>query len=323
MRRRFIVVAATSVLAVPQFSFAQAATGKRRIAILSVSTAAATEHLWAIFRSGLRDLGWIEGDNLIIDMRYAESDPARVVKLTAELLALKPDVMVSGTDREARAAAAVTRSIPIVFPVGADPVGFGLVKSLARPGTNVTGLSVLSGELNPKRLSLLKEALPHLSNVGLLGETGVASTATALVEPARQLGLKLLPAGAGNAGDFDAAFESMARGGAEAVLNVGGSLFFQHRRQLADLALRRRWAMIVAASEAADAGALLSYGADLKENVKRLAPLVNRILRGANPAMIPVEQVNVFELVINRRTARALGIELPRTLMLRATRVIE
>ena len=166
MRRRFIVVAAASVLAAPKISFAQAATGKRRIAILSVSTAAATEHLWAIFRSGLRDLGWIEGDNLIIDMRYAESDPARVVKLTAELLALKPDVMVSGTDREARAAAAVTRSIPIVFPVGADPVGFGLVKSLARPGTNVTGLSVQSVELNPKRLSLLKEALPHLSNVG-------------------------------------------------------------------------------------------------------------------------------------------------------------
>ena len=187
----------------------------------------------------------------------------------------------------------------------------------------MTGLSVQSGELHPKRLSLLKEALPHLSNVGVLGETDVASTTTALVEPARQLGLKLLPAGAGNADDFDAAFETMARGGAEAVLNVGGSLFFQHRRQVADLALRHRWAMIVAATEAADAGALLSYGADLKENVKRLARLVDRILRGANPATIPVEQVNVFELVVNRRTARALGIELPRTLMLRATRVIE
>jgi len=165
MRRRFIVVAAASMLAAPQVSFAQAAAGKRRIAILTASTVAATEHLWAIFRSGLRDLGWIEGDNLIIDMRYAEGDPARVATLTAELLALKPDVMVSGTDREARAAAAATRSIPIVFPVGADPVGFGLVKSLARPGTNVTGLSVLSGELNPKRLSFMKEALPHLSNV--------------------------------------------------------------------------------------------------------------------------------------------------------------
>ena len=280
--------------------------------------------MWAIFRSGLRDLGWIEGDNLILDMRYAESDPARVVTLTAELLALKPDVLVSGTDREARAAAAATRSIPIVFPVGADPVGFGLVKSLARPGTNVTGLSVQSGELHAKRLSLLKETLPRLEKVGVLGETGiVASTVAALEKSARQLGVKLLPAGARNAGDFDAAFETMARGGAEAVLSVGGSLFFQHRQQLADLALRHRWAMIVAAIEAADAGALLSYGADLKENVKRLAPLVDRILRGANPATIPVEQVNVFELVINLRTARALGIELPRTLMLRATRVIE
>ena len=159
--------------------------------------------------------------------------------------------------------------------------------------------------------------------MGVLGETGVELTATALVKPARQLGLKLVPAGAGTADAFDAAFETMARGGAEAVLSVGGSLFFQHRRQLADLALRHRWAMIVATGEAADAGALLSYGADLKENVKRLAPLVDRILRGANPAMIPIEQVNLFELVINRRTARALGIELPRTLMLQATRVID
>jgi putative ABC transport system substrate-binding protein len=323
MRRRFIVAATASVLAAPRIAYARAAAGKRRIAILSVSTAAATEHLWAIFRSGLRDLGWIEGDNLIIDMRYAGSDPARVVTLTAELLALKPDVLVSGTDREARAAAAVTRSIPIVFPVGTDPVGFGLVKSLARPGTNVTGLSVLSGELTPKRLSLLKETLPRLDKVGVLVETGVASTVAALETSARQLGVKLLPAGATNAADFDAAFETMARGGVEAVLSVGGSLFFQHRRQLADLALRHRWAMIVATTEAADAGALLSYGADLKENVKRLAPLVDRILRGANPATIPVEQVNVFELVINLRTARVLGIELPRTLMLQATRVIE
>ena len=159
--------------------------------------------------------------------------------------------------------------------------------------------------------------------MGVLGETGVELTATALVKPARQLGLKLVPAGAGTADAFDAAFETMAHGGAEAVLSVGGSLFFQHRRQLADLALRHRWAMIVATGEAADAGALLSYGADLKENVKRLAPLVDRILRGANPAMIPIEQVNLFELVINRRTARALGIELPRTLMLQATRVID
>jgi putative ABC transport system substrate-binding protein len=327
-RRDWLVTlgAGACTLGVPIPALAQAAAGQRRIAVLSVSTAAGTRHLWALFRSGLRDLGWIEGDNLVLDMRFAESDPARAAALTAELLAHKPDVFVSGTDREARAAAAATRSVPIVFAVGADPVGLGLVKSLASPGGNVTGLAVLGIELNPKRLSLLKEALPRLEKAGMLFSDGDASKAAALEaleKAARQLGIKLLPAGVGNVHAFETAFETIARGGAKAVLTNGGSLFFQHGRRFADLAIRHRIAALANTTEGAEAGALLSYGTDLKENVKRLAPLVDRILKGANPATIPVEQPNVYELVVNLRTARSLGIELPSALLLQASRVIE
>lgn len=190
----------------------------------------------------------------------------------------------------------------------------------------MTGFSVLLNELNPKRLSLLKEAVPRLEKVGVLfreGEPNNPAAIDALESAAQQLRVKLLPAGVGTAKDLETAFDRIAAGGAKAVLNVAHSLFFQHRRLLADLAIRHRMAAIVNATEMADAGALLSYGADLKEAAKRLAPLVDRILKGTHPANIPVEQPNVYELVVNLRTARALGIVLPYTVMLQATRVIE
>ena len=325
-RRTLLLVAGACWLGALSTAFAQSTAGKRRIAYLNPSTAVTVQHLTAVFRSGLRDLGWIEGDNLVLDMRFAENDPARVALLTAELLALKPDVFVSGTDREARAAAAASRSIPIVFATGVDPVGLGLVESLARPGRNVTGFSVLLNELNPKRLSLLKEAFPRLEKVGVLfrdGEPSNRPALDALEVSARQAGVTLLPTGVRGGDDLEAAFERIARGGTTALLHVAHSVFFQHRQRLADLAIRHRMAVIGNSTEQADAGALLSYGADLRENVKRLAPLVDRILKGADPATIPVEQANVYELVINLRTARTLGVELPRTLLLQATRVIE
>ena len=325
-RRRLLLVPGTGWFCAPWNTFAQASRSKRRVAYLVPSTPAAHQHLASIFKSGLHDLGWVEGDTLILDIRYAENDPARVLALTAELLALRPDVFVSTTDREARAAAAATQSIPVVFGVGVDPVGLGLVRSLANPGANVTGLSALLNELNPKRLSLLKEAIPRLKKVGVLFRMGEQSNAAALADldsAARQIGVTLLPRGVADASDLDAALKSIARGSASAVLNVAHSLFFQHRQRYAELALQHRLALAVNATEMADAGALLSYGADLKEVFKRLAPLVDRILKGANPADIPVEQANVYEFVINLRSARALGIQLPRTIMLQATRVIE
>ncbi len=328
MTSRRILLLAAGAWSTPTIplGFAQASAAKRRVAYLVPSTPAAHDHLASVFRSGLRELGWIEGDTLILDIRYAENNPARVLALTAELLALKPDVFVSTTDREARAAVAATQSIPIVFAVGVDPVGLGLVKSLGRPGANVTGLSALLNELNPKRLSLLKEAVPRLRMAGVLFREGEPSNATALADlesAARQLGVTLLRTGVAVAGDLDPAVQTLARRGAGALLNVAHSLFFQNRQRLADLALRHRLALAVNATEMADAGALLSYGADLKENFKRLASLVDRILKGAKPADIPVEQANVYEFVVNLRTARALGLKLPRMIMLQATRVIE
>jgi putative ABC transport system substrate-binding protein len=296
------------------------------MAYLSSLTQAAGQHLRLRFDTAMARLGWIEGNTLIADRRYAESDLTRVAPLTAELLALKPDVFVTDTDLEARPAAAATKTVPIVFIVGFDPVGLGLVKSLASPGGNVTGFSVLNDELNPKRLSLLKEAVPRADKMGVLfRESDARSEAVlkALEKSGRQIGIALVPVGIRGAEDIEGAFARIANSGATAVLNIPDILFFQRRKQLADLAIKHRLAAAFAATDYADAGALLAYGANYGAVVERAAALVDRILSGANPAMIPVEQPNVYDLVINLRTARTLGIELPRSLMMRATRVIE
>jgi len=319
-RRTLLTGASTcALLARPYIAAAQAVAGKRRVAYLSLVS---PSPLSAEFASVLRKLGWIEGSNLILDMRFAQGDSARWAPLTSELLALQPDVFVTTADWMAGLAAAATQTVPIVFVIGNDPVGRGLAKSLSKPGYNVTGTVTLDRELYPKRLELLKEAIPGLRKVGVLTNPGL-SRLEYLDDARRRLDLEVVPALIAQPEDIDIAFEKFTKAGVQGVLDTDNSgVVYLARERTAKLAIKHGMAMI-AIPAAADSGALLSYGYEPLALLQHAAVLVDRILRGAKPADIPVEQVNVYELVVNLRTARALGIELPRSLMLQATRVIE
>jgi putative ABC transport system substrate-binding protein len=323
-RRELLALSAAFLPVWPMPLLAQDARSVRRVAYLGTSSA--SQHLEGAFVASLQQHGWVVGKNLAIDVRHTEGDPARLPALTNELLALKPDLFVSATDIYARAAAAADTTVPVVFVLGFDPVGVGLVKTLGAPGGRSTGFSVLNWELNPKRLALLKEAVPRLGRVSILYREGDpnARRALELTEQAgRDLKIGILRAPITGPDEFSSAFKRMAQAGAKGVLNVPDSLFFKWRRQLAELAIQHRLAAMFGATEYADAGMLLAYGTDFKDLFVRAAALAGRILKGADPARIPVEQANTYELVVNLRTARSLGIDLPRSVMLQATRVIE
>jgi putative ABC transport system substrate-binding protein len=323
-RREILALATAFLPAWPAPLIAQDEGRVRRLAYLG--TSGASQHLVDAFVASLPQHGWVVGKNLAFDARYTEGDPARLPALTNELLALKPNLFVSATDIYARAAAAAETAVPVIFVLGFDPVGVGLVKTLGAPGGRCTGFSVLNWELNPKRLALLKEAVPRLDKVSVLYREGDpnARTALELTEQAgRSLKIEVLRSPIKGPDDFSSAFERMAQLGAKGVLNIPDSLFFKWRQQLAELAIQHRLAAMFGATEYADAGMLLAYGTDFKDVFVRAAGLVGRILKGADPAKIPVEQANTYELVVNLRTARSLGIDLSRSLMLQATRVIK
>lgn len=292
----------------------------RRVAVLGIS---AGSPVIEAFRSRLGALGWAEPRNLVLDLRFTQGDGERVAPLTAELLALRPDVFVATLDPMAIPAAASTATVPIVFVVGIDPVAYGLVKSLSHPGRNVTGFTVGGPELGPKALSLLKEAVPGLSVVGVLVGVRDRYKAEYLEEARRHLGITLVQFELTQPGDIDAAFQAFAKAGVTGVLDFAATpSTLDVRDRLAALATQYRLPMIVQPGQA-DAGGLLAYGASIPDLWRRAARLVDRLLRGARPADIPVEQANVHDLVVNLRTARALGIALPQGVLLRATRVID
>ena len=321
-RRTFLAAVGTTLPVGTNRANAQA--GKRRVAFLSIGTPGPAEkRIGSLLRSGLHELGWIEGSNLIIDESWDHGDATRWAPQTSELLALQPDVFVATTDFMLGPAVAATKTVPIVFIVGTNPVSRGLVKSLANPGGNVTGLATLDGELYPKRLALLKEAVPSLKVVGVFVSSQDRMGLAFLEDARRTLGLELVPALVDRPVDIEPAFEKFAKARASGVIDLAASgLTFVERDRIAALAIKHRMAML-GHSALAESGVLLSYGYDISALFKRAAPLIDRILRGTKPAEIPVEQVNVYELIVNLRTARALGIELPRTLMTQATRVIE
>jgi len=321
-RRALIALTAASLQSWPLRSLAQVAGANRRIAWLSLGTSLQQ----AEFVAGLRDLGWVQGKNLVIDTRFVAGDLARVVPPTAELLALKPDVFIASTDAIARVAAQTDKSLRVVFLIGFDPVGVGLVKSLAAPGGNATGFSVLNYELNPKRLALLKEAIPRLDKVAVVYRDGdpVALKALVLTEKAgRDLNLELIRAPFRRAEDLQVAFERLAASGVKAVINVPDPMLINMRYQIAEMAIAHRLAASFGATDYADAGMLMAYAPDFLPLIRRAALLVDRLLKGAAPSDIPVEQANTYELVLNLRTARVLGIEIPRSLLFQATRLIE
>ena len=305
---------------------AQAPKGTRRVAVLLSSNPTATAQWLKSFVGGLSELGWVERRNLSLDIRYAEGDAARFRPLVAELLGMKPDVLLASIEPVAREAVALTKTVPIIFALGFDPVGTGLVQSFARPGGNVTGLSVLNYELVPKRLALLKEAVPGLTRVAVMyraADRNADRVLQELVEPARTLKLSIIPAEVRDAGALEGVFAQLVRQKAGGIVAVPDVFFFQNAPRIMDLAAAHGLVSIFPSIEYAKAGALLSYGTDYTAVYRRCAALVDKILKGANPASIPVEQANVYELAVNLKTARRLGIALPRTLLLQATQTIE
>src|SRR5437660_2446305 len=289
---------------------------------------AASPHLIEAFRQGLRDLGYVEGSNVLIEYRDAEGKFERLPALAAELVALKVDVIVAGGTPLILAAKQATRTLPIVFAAASDPVTDGLVTSLARPGGNVTGLSNIAPDLVGKRLELLKQAVPGVNRVAILWQPGGTGERTeqdmrkGAEAAARALGVRLQFLEARGPADFDRAFSDMTRERAGALTSLGGSMFFSERRRLVDLAAKNRLPALYQQREFVDAGGLMAYGANLADNFRRAATYVDKILKGTKPGDLPIEQPTKFELVINTKTAKALGLTIPPSLLQRADHVI-
>jgi putative ABC transport system substrate-binding protein len=276
------------------------------------------------FLRGLRDRGYVEGQTIVIELRSAEGQLQRLPDLAAELVKLKVEVIVAVAAPAIHAAAAATTTIPIVMFSGGDPVRAGFVKSLARPGGNITGLSLLGQELGVKRLELIKAAFPEIARVAVLANPRTsAEQMEQLRLAAPLLAMSLTVAEAQEPAELDAAFSTMMNDSPQALLALSDTMLNAQQNQIADIAGRKRLPLISDSREAAEAGGLIAYGPKLVVLFDRLAYYVARILKGANPAELPVEQPTEFELVINLRTAKALGLTLPATLLARADMVIE
>ena len=278
------------------------------------------------FRQGLRELGYIEGKNIVIEWRYADGKPERRSALAAELVGLKVEVIVSAGPAVTRPAKEATSTIPIVMAYDDDPVGSGFVSSLARPGGNITGLSAVSPELSGKRLQFLKEIIPRLLRVSVFGQSTYPGNSQALKETevaARSLGVQLQYLEVQASKDIESAFREARKGHAEAVFMLPNPVLFPQRRQVAELAVKNRFPAIYARTEYVDAGGLMTYGPDVLDLFKRAATYVDKILKGAKPADLPVEQPTKFELVINLKAAKQIGLTIPPNVLARADRVIK
>ena len=277
------------------------------------------------FRQGLRDVGYVEGKNIIIEYRYAERKFDRLPALATELVRLKVDVIVTSASQETRAAKEATNTIPIVMTNVGDPVETGFVASLARPGDNITGLSTLSRELSGKRLELLKEIIPKLTRVAVLGNStspGNADTLKELEVAAQALKLQLQYLDVLSVNDIETAFRAAGKERADAVIVLSGSILTSQRRQIIDLAVKSRLPASYARPEFVESGGLMTYGVSLIDNFRRAASYVDKILKGAKPGDLPVEQPTKFELVINLKAAKQIGLTIPPNVLARADRVI-
>jgi putative tryptophan/tyrosine transport system substrate-binding protein len=300
-----------------------------RIGYLSSVDAARESSRSEAIRLALRELGYIEGQNIAIEYRDTEGKRDRFPELAAELVRLKVDIIVvAGGGTWVRAAKNATKTIPIVMvSVGADPVEAGLVESLARPGGNVTGITLLSADLGGKRLELLKEAVPKLARVAVLYEpanpTSVREVKEVLPVAARALGLTIQPWEVRDAGGFERVFAALNKQRPDGLYVSSGPLVRAHQKRIVGLTLKSRLPSMYYDREFVDAGGLMSYGADLADSYRRVAYFVDRILKGAKPADLPVEQPTKFELVINLKTAKQIGVEIPPEVLARATKLIK
>jgi putative ABC transport system substrate-binding protein len=327
-RRVFILGGVAGVLlASPLAALAQPAQKMPRIGLLLLfGTAGQPNPLVDAFRGGLRDLGYVEGQNLVIEYRWCEGQDQRLPDRAAELVRQKVAVIVTPGTPATLAARAATGAIPIVMTNVGDPVGSGIVTALARPGANVTGLSLLDTELDGKRIELLKDAVPHLTRIAILwsaNDPGMTLAFGRVELAAKTLGFTLQNLAVREPGEFSRALEAATAGRAEALFVTAQPFTNQHRAQILDLVAKHRLPAIYTLRYFVDAGGLMSYGPSQVEQYRRAATYVDRILKGARPADLPVEQPTKFDLVINLKTARALGLTIPPALLLRADQVIE
>jgi putative ABC transport system substrate-binding protein len=331
-RRRFITDFVIALMplgatASAQEYKAQQAGEVARIGYLLGAAREQTSPLVKAFQDGLRDLGYVPGRNVVIEYRFADGKPERLPQLAQDLVRLKVDVIVTGSNPHVIAAKQATTTIPIVMVYARDPVGDGLVASVSRPGGNVTGLSQdVGAEIPGKRLALLKELVPKLSRVAVLVNPGFPPALAALKAmeaPARTLGMTVARFDARGPGDLEGVFAAVTRARSDALVVTGGPVQFNMRTQIAQLALRHRLPSISAITEDVEAGGLMSYGASLTDQWRRAATYVDKILKGAKPADLPVEQPTKFDLLINLKTAKALGLTIPPSLLARADQVIE
>jgi len=322
----FIVTLILSMLAAPLAADAQPAGKIPRIGVLRAGVPPGEPGRGADrFRHGLRDLGYVEGQTIALEVRWAENQPERWPDLATDLVRLPVDIIVAGDTAAALAAKHATTTIPIVMAVSFDPVRDGLVASLARPGGNITGLSIMVPELAGKRLQLLKEAVPTIARVAILVNPTlpVHERVPGNIErEARALGVQLQRVEAGGPDTFEAAFAAMGQGGADALLIMEGAIFARNRQRLLDLARLHRLPTMSGGRHFAEAGSLVSYGADVRELCQRSAVLVDKILKGAKPSDLPVERADKFYLVVNLKTAQALGLTLSPTFLVQADEVI-
>ena len=325
-RRTFVGAVACSLLASPLAALAQQEGKIWRIGVLWPGPASPPNSRIEAFRQGLRELGYVEGRNVEMVYRYAEGDYARLPALAADLVRLKVDVILGAGAPAVSAAQKATTTIPIVIGTAGDPVGTGFARSLARPGGNITGLSDLSSDLGSKLLDLLIGTVPRLSRVGVLTNPGNSSHGTILVSiqsAASSMGVTIVQVTARSADEINGAFSKLAQEKVGAVIATADPLFNVHTHQLAKSAVRLRLPTISGYLPFAEDGGMMSYGPDFSENFRRAASYVDKILKGANPGDLPIEQVTRVSLVINLKTAQSLGVTVPQSILLRADRVIE
>jgi len=320
------ILVALVLLAVAVMAHAEQPARVPRIGFLFVSSLSSNSARMEAFRQGLHELGYVEGKNIVIEWRSAEEKSDRLPALAAELVRLKIDVFVTAGPAATRPAKEATVTIPIIMAQDTDPVGNGFVASLARPGGNITGLSTLSPELSGKQLELLKEIVPRLSRVAVLGTSTIPGHAQSLREIELAAGafkVRLQYLDVLGPKDIDTAFRAASKGRAEALLVLGGSVLGSQRTHILESAVKRGLPAIYAARQSVDDGGLMSYGVNLTDLDRRAATYVDKILKGAKPADLPVEQPKKFEFIINLKAAKQIGLTIPPNVLVRADKVIK
>src|SRR5262245_12431266 len=327
MKKKITILTLGAMLLALSFSTeAQQPTKIPRIGYLATAPASAITARVKAFRQGLRELGYVEGKNIVIEQRYAEDKLDRLSALAAELVSLKVDIIVTGGPSPTRAAKEATTTIPIVMTQVGDPVATGFVASLAQPGGNITGLSTLAPGLSGKRLELMKETISKLSRVAVFGTSATADTAQVLKEVERAAGalrVKLQYVDVVDPKHINTAFQSASKGGAEALIVLGSAAFIAHRTQVVELAAKYRLPTMYNRQEYVETGGLMFYGVNLGDLSRRAAVYVDKILKGAKPADLPVEQPTKFEFIINLKAAKQIGLTIPPNVLARADRVIK